>query len=303
MRNQGSILFAGGAHPALGQEIAALTGIPLGEATLAKWSDGETRVILHTPVAGKHAVIVQSITSNEALIELLWMTDAAVRSGAVSVIIVAPFCAYGRQDKPTPGRQEPCAGALTLRLIELAGASWLITVDMHNPALVSSVRVPVSNLLPTAPMISAWTVAGVDPDALIVAAADPGAIRRAGAFSDALGKGDPAVLVKRRNGDGRCVTWGVVGHLDGRPVMLIDDLSSTGATLLQAARVLLGRGAQSVYASISHLRAPISAPWLAEPPIERLFVTDSTPISGQAPEKLAVVPVAPLLAQALAAFT
>ena len=85
MRDQGFVLFAGSAHPALGQEIAALTGIPLGEATLAKWSDGETRVILRSPVAGKHVVIVQAITSNDALIELLWMIDAAMRHGAASV--------------------------------------------------------------------------------------------------------------------------------------------------------------------------------------------------------------------------
>ena len=149
---------------------------------------------------------------------------------------------------------------------------------MHNPALVSAVRMPVSNLLPIAPMIAAWMAAGLDLDRLVVAAADPGAIRRASAFSDALGKGDPAVLVKRRNCDGRCVTWGMVGQVVGDQVMLIDDLTSTGATLVQAANVLLEHGAAAVYASISHLRGPADVPWLAGAPIERLFVTDSTPI-------------------------
>jgi len=299
MLNPNGILFAGSVHPAHGQAVAALAGLPLGDAILTKWSDDETRVILRTPVAGQHVIIVQPLTSNDALIELLWMINAAVRHGAASVTVVAPFCAYGRQDKPTPGNQEPCAGALALQLIEYAGASRLITADMHNLALASAVRIPLSNVLPTAPMIAAWMAAGLDLDRLVIAAADPGAIRRASVFSDALGKGDPAVLVKRRTADGRCTTWGMVGDVRERPAMLIDDLASTGATLNQAAGVLLEHGATAVYASITHLRGPADVPWLAEAPIERLFVTDSTPIAGRAAAKLSVVPISGAIAQAI----
>ncbi len=297
------VLFAGSAHPALGQEIAALAGISLGDATLTKWPDGETRVVLGTPVTGRDVVAVQPVTSNDALVELLWILDTALRGGAACVTVVAPFCAYLRQDRPTPGQQEPCAGALTLRLIELAGASRLITADMHNRALASVVRIPVTNLLPTTPMFVAWTAAGLELDRLVVAAADPGAIRRASAFSDALGKGDPAVLAKRRTCGGRCITWGMVGDVRGRPVMLIDDVTSTGATLVQAARVLVEHGAEAVYASVSHLRGPADVAWLASAPIERLFVTDSTLIPSRAADKLTVVSIAPLLAQALADFS
>jgi len=300
MISQGKVLFAGSAHPALGQELAALTGIPLGDATLTKWSDGETRVVLGTPVTGKEIIIVQPIISNDTLIELLWMIDTAIRHGAASVFVVAPFCAYSRQDKPTPGQQEPCAGALTLRVIEFTGACKLITTDMHNCALASAVRMPVTNVLPTAPMSIAWTTAGLELDRLVVAATDPGAVRRASAFSDALGKGDPAVLVKRRTGDSRCITWGMVGDVRGRSAMLIDDVTSTGATLVQAAGVLLEHGAETVYASVSHLRGPTDVPWLAGVPIARLFVTDSTPIPSRVAEKLTVVAIAPLLAQAIA---
>lgn len=297
--SQGHVLFAGSANPALGQELAALTGSLLGDATLTKWSDGETRVELGTPIARKEIVIVQPVTSNDALIELLWMLDAAKRHGAASVVVVAPFCGYSRQDKPTAGRQEPCAGALTLRLIEFAGASRLITVDVHNQALASAVSVPLTNMLPTAPMPAAWTAAGLELDRLLIAAPDPGAIRRAGAFSDALGKGDPIVLAKRRTCDGRCSTWGMVGDVRGRPVMLIDDVTSTGTTLVQAAQVLLENGAEAVYATVSHLRGPANVPWLDGAPIARLFVTDSTPIPTRINEKLTVVGIAPQLAQVI----
>ena len=300
MISQGRVLFAGSAHPALGQELAALTGIPVGEATLTKWSDGETRVVLGTPVAGKDILIVQPIISNDTLVELLLVEDTAIRHEAASVVVVAPFCAYSRQDKPTPGRQEPCAGALVLRLIEFSGAAKLITTDLHNCVLASAVRMPVTNLLPAAPMLAACVAAALDLDRLVVAAADPGAIRRASAYSDALGKGDPAVLVKRRTCDGQCITWGMVGDVHGRPVMLIDDVTSTGATLVQAAGVLLEHDAAAVYGTVSHLRGPADVPWLAKAPIERLFVTDSTPLPGRVAEKVSVVAIAPLLAQAIA---
>ncbi len=299
MSNAQTILFAGSAHPALGREVATLAGVPLGDAVLSKWSDGETRVCLHTPVAGKTVYLVQPLTSDTHFVELLWMIDAARRSGAIHVFVLAPYLAYARQDKPTPGQQEPHAGSLTLTLLETVGASGIITIDLHAASLVSAVRIPVHNLLPVSLMITAWAAAGIDLDHLVVAAADPGAIRRAGAFCDALGKDDPAVLVKRRTAHGRAVTWGMVGDVQDRPVMLVDDVTSTGSTLVQAADVLVAHGAAAVYACVSHLRTPADVVWLATAPITRLFVTDSVPICDTAGQKIVVVALAPLLAQAI----
>lgn len=300
MSNSHAILFAGSAHPTLGQEIAGLATVPLGDAVLSKWSDGETRVCLRTPVAGKTVFLVQPLTSDAHFVELLWMIDAARRSGAAGVYVIAPYLAYARQDKPTPGQQEPHAGALTLTLLETVGASGIVTLDLHAAALASAVRIPVHNLLPVLPMTTAWAATELDLDRLVVTAADPGAIRRAGAFCNALGKDDPAVLVKRRTADGRAVTWGMVGDVQGQPVMLIDDVTSTGSTLVQAAEVLIAHGAAVVYASVSHLRGPAAVPWLDGAPICRLFVTDSMPLGGTTTDKVVAVSIAPLLAQAIA---
>lgn len=292
------ILFSGSASAELAQELASLTGAQYGDAIVAHHADGEPKERLCTPVERRCVVLLVSITSADTLVEALWLIDAAVRHGAASVTLLAPFLAYGRQDRPTPGQQEPHAAALTLQLIEQCGAHRLLTIDIHNPVVLSCVRMPVTNLLPTSAMIAAWSNAGLDLDALRIAAPDPGAIRRAAAFSDALGKGDPAMLAKRRSAGGACVTWGMVGDVRDRPVMLVDDLVSTGATLVQAADVLLEKGASAVYATVSHVRGPLAA-WLPASPIARLFTTGSIPLPERPAEKHVVVPVARLLAQAL----
>lgn len=290
-------LLSGSAHPSLAASVAADAGLPLGWVTVDSFPDGEIHVEIHDRMMGADVFVLQPMNSDRAILELLLLLDAAARAGARRSVAVLPYFGYARQDRRRG--QEPLSGALMARLIEAAGASAVVTLDLHNQALEGCFRIPVIHLLPDRAFVAAWQQSGLNPAVLIIAAPDAGASKRAYDYCQAMGMNStPVVLYKCRSNAG-CEVLGLSGDVAGRPVMLVDDIVASGTTLLKGATLLREHGATAVYASVTHLVCPDSLPRLLAGPIERLFVSDSLPTGSFCDERLSVISVAPLLAAAL----
>jgi ribose-phosphate pyrophosphokinase len=210
-----------------------------------------------------------------------------------------PYFGYARQDRRQG--QEPLSAALMAQLIETAGANAVICLDLHNPAIEGFFRIPVLHLLPTTCFIERWQQE-LDLTPLVIAAPDPGGIKRALTYCEALGSTDLVVLPKQRTQLDDCEMLGVSGEVHGRTIMIVDDIIASGSTLSKAAKALDRRGAAAVYASVTHLVSTACFSKLAASPLQRLFVTNSLPIPEDVPPKLSVVSVAPLLSEAIARF-
>ncbi len=291
------VVLSGNGNVPLAKEIAEYLGLPLGRAFVGVFPDGEVRVQILEPVQGKIVVVVQSTPSANAVLELGLLVDAAKRGGAFQVIAVIPYFGYARQDKRIQG--EPLSGPFVCRVYQTAGVDVVLTLDLHNPTLEGAFTIPFINLSPAPALVASWH-AMLDLNMTIVAP-DSGALNRANRFCDLLGTNQLAVVNKIRKDPRHCEYAGVSGCVEGRPAMIVDDIVSTGTTLVQAARLLKERGATKVYASVTHLASTQCLAQVEKSDITCLFVTDSLPArTGEgASERLQVVTVAPLLANAL----
>lgn len=297
----GLVVLAGSGNPALAQRICDELGVPVGRATIAEFPDGELRISILEPMAGAEVIIVQSTPSAaQALIELLLIIDAARRSGAQRVTAVVPYLGYSRQDRRQG--QEPLSSGLVAAMLETAGVDAVIALDLHSHAVEGCFRVPVVHLLPVQPFLAAWRQAGLDVTSLAIASPDPGGAKRAAAYCRALASGSDdnlVVLHKRRINGGAVEMLGMSGDVEGREVMIVDDLLSTGNTLAQAAAALTAYGACRVYASVTHLVLPESLPKLLNTTLAKLFICDSLPLPELPDDRVCLVDVAPLLAEAI----
>jgi ribose-phosphate pyrophosphokinase len=275
--------------------ITGLAARPV-KTSLHIFADNEMQPLIHEPLYGETLFIIQATTSPESLMELFLLIDAAEGARAKHIIVVMPYFGYARQDRRF--ERSSCGAALIARLLETAGADELIIVDPHNPAQASFFRIPVQTLLPIQWFISAWEQQGLDLAKLVIVAPDVGSCKRALAYSRTIGAGEPAVVYKERTGTDQCRVWGLSGSVNGRPAMLVDDMISSGSTLLQAAKIVGEAGATAVYASATHLVSQQILPHLNQAPIDHLFITDSLPhqISHQ---KVTIVSLVPLLAEAI----
>lgn len=264
--------------------------------SLNLFADDEMQPLIHEPLQGETLFIIQATASPESLVELFLLIDAAKGARAKYIIVVLLYFGYARQDRRF-GRSS-CGASLIARLLETAGADEVILVDPHNPALASFFRLPVQTLLPIQSFISAWEQQGLDLAKLVLVAPDVGSCKRALTYARAMGAGEPAVVYKERTGTDQCRVWGLSGSVNGRPAMIVDDMISSGSTLLQAAKVVGEAGATAVYASATHLVSQQILPHLNQARIDHLFVTDSLPhqISHQ---KVTVVDLVPLLAEVI----
>lgn len=293
----GACLLAGASQLPLVRRIAAEAGLPLGRVTVDSFADGEVHVEIHDRVAGADVFVVQSMHGERPILELLLLIDAAVRAGARRTVAVIPYFGYARQDRRHG--QEPLSAALMIRLIEAAGASAVIVLDLHNQALEGCFRIPCIPLLPGSTFITAWQQNGLDSTRLVIAAADAGALKRVSDLSLALGAAEPPIVLHKRRSPNGCEVLGLCGAVAGRQVMLVDDIVASGDTLLKGAMLLKDHGAAAVYASVTHSVCPENLPRLLAGPLDRLFISDSLPVDSVADERLVIVSVAGLLAEAV----
>ncbi len=292
------LLFTGSSHPALAREVADCLGMDLGQALVGQFANEETRIRIEENVRGADVFVMQSLSTpvDHHLMELLLMIDAVKRASARRITAVIPYYAYARQEKKTAGR-EPISAKLVANLIATAGANRVLAVDLHAPAIEGFFDIPVDHL--RAAPILARQFRSLSLDGTVVVSPDSGGVLRANDFRQRLGL-PLAILAKQRPRPDVPEIVDMVGDVQGKVAILVDDLISTGSTLIEATEVLKSRGALEVRACATHASfAPGAADYLCRSALTELAVTDTVPLASPACGKLHVVSVATLLADAI----
>ncbi|MFQ5857506.1 MAG: ribose-phosphate diphosphokinase [Anaerolineae bacterium] len=295
-------VFCGSANQPLVQEIADQLGIELGRVMVTTFKDGEIRARILENVRGHDVFIIQPTCNpvNQHLMELLLLIDAAKRASAERITAVIPYYGYARQERKTAGR-EPISAKLVANLITVAGANRVLTIDLHTPAIEGFFDIPVDHLR-AGPILADYFVRHCEPP-LVVAAPDEGAVERALKLQAELGREvGLAVLIKHRPEPDQAEVVGMVGEVEGRTVILIDDLISTAGTVIESAEYLLHAGATAVFAGAVHpVLAGDAAARLSESVLSRVVVTNTIPVlRTMQNDGITVLSVAPLLAEAIA---
>jgi ribose-phosphate pyrophosphokinase len=292
-------VFAGNGNRALAEDIMGVLEAPLGRAVVGCWRNGETRVKLEENVRGSDVFVIQSLADpvNHHLMELLIMIDAIRRASAARVTAVIPYFAYAKQEKKTSGR-EPISAKLVANLLVTAGVDRILTLDLHAPAIEGFFDIPVDHLRATTLLASEFRKLGID--GLVSVSPDAGGVGRAEEFRVRAG-GSLAIISKKRPTPESAEVIEMVGDVEGKAAIVIDDMISTGETLLQATDLLVERGARQVFACAVHpLFAGNAIERVNQSPIEKVFVTNTLPVPAQRRgDKIEVLTVAPLLAEAI----
>jgi ribose-phosphate pyrophosphokinase len=293
------IIFSGNANKPLAEKICQYLGLPLGEAVVGRFSDGETSVEFRDNVRGKDVYVIQptSIPANDHLMELLIMIDALSRASAAGITAVVPYYAYARQDRKTSPRV-PISAKLVANVLTTAGARRLLTMDLHTGQIQGFFDIPVDHLY-AAPVTLEYIRQNFTGE-LVMVSPDAGGVERARAFAKRLDS-TLAIIDKRREATAiKAMT--LVGNVWGKEAIILDDMITTGATVTLAAELLMRHGAKSVHACVTHpvmSRNAVSA--LQSSMVQSLAVTDTIPLSPEAAalEKIRVLSVAPLLGEAI----
>ncbi len=293
-------LFTGNSNIALARAVAQVLDQPLGQAEVGTFSDGECCVEIGENVRGMDTFVLQSICSpaNTHLMELLIMIDALRRSSARRITAVIPYYGYARQDRKVKPRV-PITAKLVADLLSVAGADRVLCMDLHAGQIQGFFNIPVDNLFATPLLLNA--IAQRFPEDLTIVSPDAGGAERARAYAKRL-DANLVMIDKRRDAASVAEVMNIIGDVDGRHCVIVDDMVDTGGTLCEAARGLVENGARSVYAAITHpvLSGPAQKR-IAEAPIREIIVTDTIPLRPdvQDIESFHVVSVAGLLGEAI----
>ncbi|MDH4086176.1 MAG: ribose-phosphate pyrophosphokinase [Nitrospira sp.] len=293
-------IFSGNANLSLAQEIAVYLGQKLGEATVSSFSDGEIRVKIDENVRGADVFVVQSCCQpvNDSLMELLIIIDALKRSSANRITAVVPYFGYARQDRKDQPRV-PITAKLVADLITTAGADRVLSMDLHAGQIQGFFNVPVDHLY-ALPVLLDYIVKKKIVD-LVVVSPDAGGVERARAFAKRL-QANLAIIDKRREGPNQAQIMNIIGDVQGKSVLLHDDMIDTAGTIVQGAQACLDRGAREVITACTH--AVLSGPALERLQtscLSQVVVTNTIPLRGKelACPKLHQLSVAPLLGEAI----
>lgn len=291
-------LFTGNAHPALAQAIAEELEVPLGNALVGQFKNGETRIKLEENVRGSDVFVIQPTSHpvDHHLMELLLMIDALRRASAGRITAVIPYYGYAKQEKKTSGR-EPISAKLVANLITVAGANRLVTVDLHAAAIEGFFDIPVDHLRAT-PLLARQFMREVERPVVVVSP-DAGGVSRAQDFRVRVG-GSLAIIAKQHPRPDATETLDMVGDVDGKVAVIVDDMISTGGTLDLAAKMLTERGAAEIHVAATHgVFAADAIARLNAAPIKRILVTDTIPLPPEADGRIERITVAPLIAEAI----
>jgi len=292
-------IFSGNANRPLAEKICEYLGIPLGDAVVGRFSDGEISVEFRENVRGMEVFVVQptSIPANDHLMELLIMMDALRRASAASITAVVPYYAYARQDRKTAPRV-PISAKLVANLLTTAGANRLLTMDLHTGQIQGFFNIPVDHLY-SAPVTLDYIRRNFTGD-LVMVSPDAGGVERARAFAKRL-NASLAIIDKRREATAiKAMT--LVGNVWGKEAIILDDMITTGATVSLAAELLIRHGARAVHACVTHpVLSPNAVSTLQSSMVQTVAVTDTIPLPPAAAQldKIRVLSVAPLLGEAI----
>lgn len=288
-------IFSGTASVDLAKMVAKILGVSLGKREVVRFADGECRVRIEEEVDGSSVALIQSLSPSvdENLVELLFLSDTLKRNGAKKIIAVVPYLGYARQDKISR-KGEGLSAEVLAQIIEGAGVEKLITLDVHSERALSFFEIPTQNLATEA--IFAPRVKGE-----MVIAPDKGAVLRAQRLAKVLGAKVGYLEKDRDLITGRIKILRIKGEVEKKQVVIVDDMLTSGGTIVLAADFLKRAGAASIFACATHALLVKNAPQdLQKSPIEKVFVTDTIPVPKEKQfKKLEIVSVAPLLAQAL----
>lgn len=292
-------IFSGNANRPLAEEIARFLNLSLGRAMIGTFKNGETRIKIEENVRGSDVFVVQPTCTpvNNNIMELLLLIDALRRASAARITAVVPYYGYAKQEKKTAGR-EPISAKLVANLITVAGANRILTMDLHAPAIEGFFDIPADHLQ-AGPLLAEYFRMLNLPDPVIVSP-DAGGVGRANSFRERIGAG-LAIIAKQRPQPDVAEMLEMVGDIEGKTAVIVDDLISTGGTLAQAARALRERGARAVYACATHpVFAGGALSIIADSVIEETVVTNTIPPSEEyAAARVRAISVAPLFAEAI----
>ncbi len=297
MRDTRLKIFSGSSNRALAEQICQSIGVPLGDATVTCFPDGESFVKINENIRGADVYIVQSTCppTNHHLMELLIMMDAAKRASAARITPVIPFYGYARQDRKDQPRV-PITAKLVANLLVAAGANRALTMDLHSQQIQGFFDVPVDHLF-ASPVFFQY-LATRRPNKLVVCSPDVGGMKMAAAYADVLGASMSLVAKKRVNATTVEAT-SLVGEVAGCDVLLVDDITETAGTLTAAAKILREHGATSVRAAVSHaVLGDVAYERLKGGLIDELITTNSVPIDPKG-LPITVLSIAPLLGEAI----
>ncbi len=294
-------IFCGNSNPILAGKICECLNIPLGAAKVKNFSDGEIIVEIGENVRGRDVYVVQSTCcpTNNNLMELLIMMDALKRASASTITAVIPYYGYARQDRKVAPRT-PITAKLVADLLTTAGADRVVTVDLHAGQIQGFFNIPVDNLY-AAPVILDYLRRNFSPDNVVMVSPDAGGTERARAYAKRIGC-TLAVIDKRRSGPNVSEVMHLIGDVQGKVAIILDDMVDTAGTLTQAAKALKEHGAKSIFACATH--GVLSGPAIERinaSDIEEMVITDTIPLGEKAEMtgKIKILPVAELLAEAI----
>jgi ribose-phosphate pyrophosphokinase len=296
------VIFAGNANPELASSMAEQINIPLGDADVGVFSDGEVAVDIQENVRGKDVFIVQSTCkpTNNNLMELLVMADALRRSSAGRITAVIPYFGYARQDRRVRSARVPITAKVVADMITAVGIDRVVTVDLHADQIQGFFDIPVDNVYGT-PLFVA-DIERQKHDDLMVVSPDVGGVVRARALAKQLNDADLAIIDKRRPKANESQVMHIIGEVEGRTCVLVDDIVDTAGTLCKAAQALKDHGAAKVIAYCTH--PVLSGPAIdniSNSAMDQLVVTDTIPLSeqGRQCDKIRVLRLAPMLAETI----
>jgi ribose-phosphate pyrophosphokinase len=293
-------IFTGNAHPALAREICHELGVPLGKAQVGRFPDGEVRLQVLENVRGADVFVIQPTCRpvNDNLVELLVMLDALSRASAARITAVMPYFAYARQDRKDRPRV-PISSKLVADLLTSAGADRVLALELHAGQIQGFFDIPVDHLYATPVTVAYFRRLRLKN--LVVVSPDTGGVERARGFAKRMSI--PLAIIDKRREDAHTVeVFNVIGEVEGKTCLLVDDMIDTGGTLVSGAKALKEKGASKVYACCAHgVFAGDSIERICSAPIEQVVATNSIPLSPEAKNcgKIKVLSVARLLADAI----
>ena len=290
-------IFSGTAHVQLAQDIANYLGQPLGDATVSSFPDGETFVKINDNVRDRDVFIVQPTSPpTNHIMELLIMVDAIRRASAQRITAVIPFFGYARQDRKDQPRV-PITAKLVANILAAAGVNRVLTMDLHAQQLQGFFDIPVDHLYAMPVMVEYIRKKKIEN--LVVVAPDVGGVKMASAYAEALDAG-LAIVVKRRRSATEVDALHVIGEVEGKNVLIIDDITETAGTLTSAAKMLRTQGVGDIYAGVSHaVLTDLAVQRLDGSEIKELITTDSVPVRHGSGDRVRVLSIAELLGEGI----
>jgi len=293
-------LFGGTSNPVLTQEVCNYLDIEQGKITAKTFSDGETQIEIHENIRGRDVFVLQSTCTpvNDNLMQLLIIMDALKRASAKRVTAVIPYYGYGRQDRKVKPRV-PISAKLVADLITTAGADRVVSMDLHAGQIQGYFNIPVDNIF-AAPLILKF-IRGYYENGLVIVSPDAGGVERARAFAKRLAA-SLAIIDKRRDAPNIAEAMNIIGEVEGKTAIILDDMVDTAGTLTQAALALKNRGAVKIYACCTHpVLSGASIERIVESPIDHLVITNTIPLKKEAEDcsKIEILSVAELLGETI----